>query len=176
MKTQDHDYCLPDTLCIVIGLQKLNEHYCLTGSSLTWWQEKQLLMDMEKLDQCAWGSLMSWCVFIQIELSPPGLETTMTQVTRNVCLSPLYFCSAGSFPNWERLASCKHRWQPSMTERGESGLEAQLLHGKAVWSWVTTSKACTKYSPQNSLTDSFIYSTVYWVSTTCQLLCQALGI
>lgn len=160
----------------MIGLQKPNEHYCLTCSSLTWWQEKQLLMDMEKLDQYTRGSLVSRSVFTQIELSPPGSETTMTHVTRNVCLSLLYFCSAGPFPNWERLASYKHRWRPSATEGGESGLEAQVLHGKAMWSWVTTSKACTMYSPQNWLTHSFTYWPVYWVATTSQLLRQGLGI
>lgn len=38
-----------------------------------------------------------------------------------------------TFLNGELLASCKHERQPTVTETGKWGLEAQLLHGKAVW-------------------------------------------
>lgn len=166
MKIHDYGHCLPNTLCTVISLKKLNEHYCLINSSLTEWQEKQLLLAMEGLD-----SMCTRKFLLMVHLHSNKAIPTKSHVTRNECFSPLHFCSAGPFFKWERLASCKHRWQPSGTEMGKSGLEAQVLCGKAIWSWAMNSKVCIEYSPQNSLIDSFTYLSLYWVLIIYQLLC-----
>lgn len=44
------------------------------------------------------------------------------------------FALLDAFPNWEPAASYKRERLPSVTETGKSELEAQLLHGNAVWS------------------------------------------
>ena len=86
---------------------------------------------------------------------PPGSETTKSPMRRN---ESLFFALLDTFPNWELLASCKHKRQPSESETGKVLLEAQLFHGKAIWSRAMSPKACLKCSFQNTFLDSFSQS------------------
>lgn len=142
----------PNTLHMGVSL-KFSEHHCLINSSLTWWQERQKLICREKLDSVH-EETTSLSPFRQ-GYCPLGSETTKSPMRRN---ESLFFALLNTFPNWELLASCKHKRQPSVSETGKVSLEAQLFHGKAIWSRAMSPKACLKCSFQNTFLDSFSQS------------------
>lgn len=101
-----NDGCWPrNTLHKVVSLKKFNEHYCLVNSSLTEWHcwcPGRARFNVH--EEAAYHDVPS----IRKSYSAPGSETTTSQMSRGitvspltvipyVCLSPLHFCFARHF-------------------------------------------------------------------------------